>query len=539
MAWSDIVFKDKATADRYRPQIEQWRKKYLGSKTVQTVNKLTVIDLDKLWLACQAKGAVLVPCGHDDEAIAMGASVDEIKKVLFQNSDGNLNFIATCKCGQLKGNYNIGRICPRCKSEVRTAFADEINIHSWLEIPESLPPFLHPAAYRILDKWAGAAKRKVPLLDSIMNVELDLPEPYATAFGRGGMWFFYQNFDDIINFIAAQRRGVKARDNDKVMKFIHTYRDRLFTRHIPILDQSLHILTHSGSMTYNDESSKHILTTAIELSNTIHQQRHQPTMNKYFLEQHIYSTYKSWLNYTDSVLKDKIQGKTGFIRKCILGARLHSSARGVITPIVRPHMADEIELPWRMVVGLYKLEIINRLRVRFGFDANTALDYWVQAQTGLQDDEPNPIVKQRVLNKINTVKTVIDELLAECPYKGFPVTMGRNPTLRQGAIQLWFCVHYKTDWHDDTIGMAPESITAPNADFDGDSLYLFSIKEMAAVPDFMHIHPMTTLLGGEGDALSPCVKVIDEQIISMHGYMTDDGKLNIEKYYKMLHPADK
>lgn len=56
------------------------------------------------------------------------------------------------------------------------------------------------------------------------------------------------------------------------------------------------------------------------------------------------------------------------------------------------------------------------------------------------------------------------------------------------------------------------------------------------MPDFMHIHPMTTLLGGEGDALSPCVKVIDEQIISMHGYMTDDGNLDIDKYYKELHP---
>lgn len=60
---------------------------------------------------------------------------------------------------------------------------------------------------------------------------------------------------------------------------------------------------------------------------------------------------------------------------------------------------------------------------------------------------------------------------------------------------------------------------------------------MAAVPDFMRIHPMTTLLGGEGDALSPCVHMIDEQSVASHGYFTDDGNLDIEKYYRALHPS--
>ena len=535
--WTDVIFKSKATADLYIPQIEEWRKQYLGSKVEQTVSMLPPNNLDKLWEECRAKGAVLVPCGHDDEVIALGNQTEEIKKLLFQSSDGNLTFIASCKCGQLKGNYNIGRVCPKCRTEVRTAFANEIDIHSWLEIPESLPPFLHPDAYRKLDRWIGVAKRKVSILDSIMNVNQDLPEPYLSTFGRGGMWYFYENFDDIMNFIASQKRGIRARGNDEIMEFIKRYRDRLFTRHIPILNLNLHILTHSGSdsLSYSDNSSKFILQTAIELSHTIYQQRHNPTMNKYLLEQHIFSTYKSWIAYTDSVLNDKIQGKVGFIRKNILGNRLHSSARGVITPIVNPHMADEIELPWKMVVGLYKLEIIGRLQKKFGFDANTALDYWVQAQVGLQKDEPDPNVRARVMQKMNAVKVAIDELLAECPYKGFPVTLGRNPTLRQGAIQLFFCRHYRTDWNNPTIGMAPESITAPNADFDGDSLYLFSIKEMAAVMDFMKIHPMTTLLVGEGEALCPCVKMIDEQAVAMHGYMTDDGELDIDKYYKLLH----
>ena len=108
--------------------------------------------------------------------------------------------------------------------------------------------------------------------------------------------------------------------------------------------------------------------------------------------------------------------------------------------------------------------------------------------------------------------------------------MGRNPTLRQGALQLFFTKHYKTDQSDDTIGMSPFSISAPNADFDGDQLYLVSIKECCAVMDFMKIHPMTTLLGGTGKALSNCVHMSDEMSVACHNYFTRSGTLDIEKY---------
>lgn len=475
MWYDDIIYKDSATASRWNQEIDEWRNKYLGHHVKQTINKLTIEDYDKLYAEAIRNGAVDVPVGRDDVCIAMGGSTEEFQKTLFQSSDGNLNFIASCKCGQYRGNFYIGQICPHCKTEVRTAFADEINSHAWVTIPDSLPPFLHPAAYRILDKWIGAAKRKSKssILDAIMDVGVDLPEPYLSAFGRGGMWYFYDNFRDIINFIAAQHKGVRAKDNVDIERFLKTYGaptdadhpyGRLFTRHIPILDQSLHILTHSGTMTYDDESSKYILKVCVELSNTIYTQRHQPARNRHYLEQHVFGTYKSWIDYTNEIIKGKIQGKRGFIRKNILGARVHASARGVIAPITHTHMADEVELPWRMIVGLFKLEIINRLNKKFGLDNNTALDYWTQAQVGWNPDEPDPIIRKRVGDKVSAVLECVKELHRECPFKGFPIILGRNPTLRHGAIQLFFTKHFKTDPTDDTIGMSPYAISAPNAD---------------------------------------------------------------------------
>ena len=535
--WYDCIFKDQQTADLWNPRIQAFRDKYYGKEVVQVVNKLDLIDFDRLYEENKLQGAVLVPCGHDDETVAVGGSVNIIKKILFQSSDGNLNFIASCNCGHLRGNYNIGQTCPICKTKVQTVFADKINIHAWLEIPESLPGFLHPAAYRVLDKWMGTVKRRASLLDTLLNAELPLPPEYQGKLGQG-MWYFERNFDDIIRFIMSTKRGAaKAKDNAEIAAYIEANRNILFVRHIPILDQSLHILTHSGSMTYNDTASDYILKTCVELGNTVYQQRHQPAMNMKLREQHVYSTYKSWFEYTESIIKDKLIEKTGFIRKFIHGSRCHHTARAVIVPITSRHMGDEVELPWRMIVGLMKLEIINRLKLKYGLDPNTAILYWQQAQTGYDEEGPLTQSKELVMRIIADVKQCLEELLAESPFKGFPILMGRNPTLRHGALQLFFAKHNKTDMSDDTVGMSPMSISAPNADYDGDALYLMHVKEQAAVIDFLKIHPMSTLLGGEGDGLTATIKMPDEMCISMHNYLTDNDTVDFDKYYQMIHAA--
>ena len=536
LPWYKDIFKSEEVAAQWVPILEEARNKYYGHGVQQTISSLPLLNFDKLYEENRKTGAELVAVGHDDEC----DSIEEIKKTLFQSSDGNLTFIAQCKCGFMRGNYHLDDICPRCHTKVETSFADEINIRAWLEIPESLPPFLHPVVHRVLSKWMGVAKRRMPILEAIMNVEADLPFPLNQEHGLGqGMWYFHDHFGDIIRFIASTHKGPKAQQDEALFKFLEANKDCIFVRHLPILNQSLHILTHSGSMTYNDESSKHILRTCIELDEVIKQQRHNPKQNRNYLDQQVFNTYKAWTDYIDSVINDKLIHKSGFIRKNILGTRLHWTGRGVIVPITSRHWADEIELPWRMVVGLFKLEIINKLKLNYGFDVNTAMRYWQQAQTGIKDNMQEGREKEQVLESISYVKTCIDQLLAECPFKGFPIIMGRNPTLRQGALQLFFMRHYKTDQTDDTIGMSPFAITCPNADYDGDSLYLASLKECASVIDFLSIHPMTTLLGASGKALSNNVHMSDEMAIACQGFFTDNGNLDIESYYKQIEKLKK
>lgn len=426
LAWYQDVFKNEETAEKWIPILEAQRRKYYGSHVVQAISSLPLLNFDKIYEENLKTGAKLVAVGHDGDV----DNVDEFKNTLFQSSDGDLTFVAQCKCGFMRGNYHLGSTCPKCHTKVETSFSDEINIRAWLEIPDFLPPFLHPCVYRVLNKWFGIAKHKQSKLDALLNVNADLPPEFAAAGMGQGMWYFSnpENFASIINFIAnsSKNQKTKASESKKVLEFLETYKDCIWVRHVPILNQSLHVLTHSGSMTYNDVSSKHIFKSCLELDEIIKQQRNNPHPNKRFLDQQVYSTYKAWVDYTNSIIDDKLIHKSGFIRKNILGTRLHWTARGVIVPITNRHYADEIELPWRMTVGLFKLEIINKLKLNYGFDVNTAMRYWQQAQTGIQEDMPDGREKDMVLESISYVKTCLDQLLEECPFKGFPIIMGKH-----------------------------------------------------------------------------------------------------------------
>ena len=100
------------------------------------------------------------------------------------------------------------------------------------------------------------------------------------------------------------------------------------------------------------------------------------------------------------------------------------------------------------------------------------------------------------------------------------------------AIQLFLCTKYKKDPRDNTVGMTPFAISCPNADYDGDSLYLLSLKEMCTVLDCMKIHPIATLLGGKGGALSPSVTMSSEMAVMANNWLEHGMTKSISEYKK-------
>ena len=99
------------------------------------------------------------------------------------------------------------------------------------------------------------------------------------------------------------------------------------------------------------------------------------------------------------------------------------------------HMGDEVVLPWKMILNGYKYEILNILTTRMGYSFNDAVAKHARA----------------LMNYDEEINEILNILKNECPFKGFPLLINRNPSLNQGAIQLVFCCSWLKNTRDNVV----------------------------------------------------------------------------------------
>lgn len=494
-----------------------------------------LVDYDAMFFG--DPDAKIIPCG-EASVISKNQTKEHIAS-LFQDGTKDLNFIASCECGHLVGNFYEGMKCKKCGSIVKTNFASELKFRAWLEIPSIktdpndpgfIPPILHPALYMILDRWLGRSGG-TSILQALLDPDTDMPASLRSSGLGQGYRYFYRNFDDIMNYFLnnyapLRAPGAKARSKN-IKELLSTYRPIVFFRHIPILNQSLHLLTTSGTMMYSDDCSGAILKAKIELSNLLYIYNNGPTGHK-FIDQRIWTMYSALLEYVRTISEVKLLGKKGYIRKLILGARLHCSARAVITPISGIHVCDEVHIPWRMGVGLLKCEIINVLMNRYDYSMSEALAK--QQRASMQYDSDIDMIMQTLIRECRDRTAVYVPFLEEYVRpKGIMLLVGRNPTLRIGAIMLLFCTRVKTDIDDDTMSISSRLATAPNFDFDGDAMHVLSIKETDMLADLMKLHPSIIMLGGDRPGISGDITITKQEAINLNAWLMDPSQFSPEE----------
>ena len=117
-------------------------------------------------------------------------------------------------------------------------------------------------------------------------------------------------------------------------------------------------------------------------------------------------------------------------------------------PLSGAHECDEIHLPWSSAVNLLRPHIRGRLMRKYGMSLG-------QAATR----------HRRALSCHDAlIETIMNDLIAECPYKGLPCLFNRNPSIRTGSTQLLFITKIKQDVDDKTIEFSVLVATGPNAD---------------------------------------------------------------------------
>jgi len=414
-------------------------------------------------------------------------SQEEIIKMLFLDVEDTFGFISSCDNGCSKGNFYEGTICSTCGTEVRSFDPSSLKFRAQFKIPEQYAPILHPIVYRVLNTWLGK-KNKVPILETLF-IQKDLfPVELSEAGFRFGLTYFYENFDAIINFLLTDCKLTKGKDCVKrsagILEFLIKFKDRIFIRNLPILNQTLHILTKFGAGKRLADSQVGLVMQINGILGTMRTANVRAsgrplTLSKInTIDIRLHKIASTYYKYCDEILRKKCSGKKGFPLQNIVAGRLHNTFRTVIVPIAIVHDMDELHIPWKVGVEIWELEILNLLRTRYGYTHNGAIWCHNKAKN----------------NYVSDVYRCMQALIKECPYKGLPVLWDRNPSLNQGSIQLLFITTVKTSVSDKTTGMSQAIISGPNADFDGDEMNAFLIKEMGEVAKFMGVHPMSTLL---------------------------------------------
>lgn len=436
--------------------------------------------------------------------------MEEFVNNLFFETDNDLEYIAACECGDFRGNYYEGMTCPHCGTVVSSKFTTALSNINWMEIPPNMPKVLHPVFFLIFKEWLGKTQstkhnrsKKVPVIQAILNPDDPLPDNLKAIIPKQGQTYFNENFDEIMKFFINKYRPTKTnRWNSHIEYLLHKYKDSLFTKKLPILHPSLHPLSKEGKTKTVDVTAGMILPAIMDLSVAGYSSRRSITSNKY-IDRTIWKTYTKYIEYIESIIVKKLGDKFAHLRRHNTGSRVHFSARSVIVPIVKRHMGDEIHIPWKIIVNSMKHEIINVLVNRRGYSPNDAIAKHVKSLV-IYDQE---------------IYDILMELKSECPYKGIPVLIGRNPTLIHGAIQLCYITKFKQDVADATIGLSPRSCCAPNADFDGDEMYLIFIKEMGMVARFMNLHPMETMFSKNTLEVSSMVSMTNQSFVHWNGFL--------------------
>lgn len=464
---------------------------------------LKLFKMDHLFRA--SEGMII----NNEVSLLSKSLTDEMAEAIFSTSDGEIGFVSSCECGQYTGNYYEGVTCPNCRTVVSTAFADKLGHPAWIGTPEGAPPFIHPIVYFILSAWMNIRSTgSDSLLDVILDPDKELPDDLKDVIERQGFSYFYENFDRIFTFFATKHKKISGKSNTHLVRaFIETHRDVVFCKTLPILHKDLHPLTQSDSRKYADSSSTEILNAATNLLVAGFSVNKSIVGNKTkYMDKMLIGAYRQYIAYVEAIIKTKLGDKSAIIRHHLLGSRLHWSFRGVIIPITAPHEGDEIYLPWKIALSLYKYEILNLMVNRHGMDFMTAE---LRRTVALQTYDP-------------LIDDILKTLIKESLRNGLAIILGRNPTLELGSIQYLRVTRIKTDPHDETICLSPLIIKPPNADFDGDELYGLSIKEDDMVNHLQTIHPMMAMLSKNRPELDTKIMITDQSLVCLNRFLADD-----------------
>lgn len=404
------------------------------------------------------------PIMVNDYDISIDKEKEKLNKLTTVEYDGeSLSPIPSCLCGKYnKGRYE-GKVCEVCGHKVVTVTDQMVSPLLWMAAPFGIEKLIQPASWRRLSKFLKIPK--INTLEYLCDPAYRLPNrgPMSQESRRTmdklvnlnlprGLNNFYHHFDDIIEALCEGR--VVSKQNIPLLRlWVSKYRDRIFTRQIPIPCKLVFVIEKDkNNRRYTDlnmakclESIRTITSLEYRIKPPSEQVVNSHTVKAIILMADFYSSF-----YGDNFMK-----KGGWFRKQIFGSRLNFTARSVISSKTRPHNYDELTLPWGLSVALLRLHLTSKL-LRRGYTPNEAKAKLNRSIRRVDDE----------------ISELLTELLEEAPEQALATVFQRNPSLPRGSAQMFKVPEISRDPDSMTIMLSVLATTLFNADFDGDAMNL-------------------------------------------------------------------
>lgn len=389
------------------------------------------------------------------------------------DDDININeYSCSPNCRNLVGRIYEGQVCPICHQVVKNNFGADITRNGWINLDKY--KVVIPAAWKKLNRLIGNS-----VLDDIIafndnidfqgNVVIGTTEKdKKRPFSHIGMIEFYKRFEEIMEYYGK----LKKKPNEAA--FLIHFKNRIFTSKVSVISQHLRpafINSSEKMFKYDGINSCY----SIIISNAAMISKSQITNRYMNINKSLYTIQKELEKLYELILQ-KLDGKKKLMRRKIQGTKMSWSSRMVITANTgTTYGIDHIVISYKAFFELYFFEIINCLKkgiVTQFFVDKTIYEIIEWLDVLKYSVEVNPVIYQ-------VMKWLIDN-----NEDGLWCLVNRPPTMDLGSLQMLRVVDVIPNARESNMRVPLTSLEAWNADFDGDTLSVYSVKEKCVCDEF-------------------------------------------------------
>ena len=424
----------------------------------------------------------------------------------------------SCDCGNVYGRLLEGTTCPVCGTKVKSQYNREIRRVGWINIFPYV--IINPNAYEKLTKVIGNKNlpkilqydievdidgNLVPASDKIITKQGTVKQniPFANL----GMDGFKANFEAVLNYYGTSRNEMEMANH------LIEHKDEIFSSYIPV--SSLYLRPTFTSSKKRSVSFDKINATYIKILASAKLLRRKTKNN--IESERAYNIVFDIQKYLQELylqtIKTKISGKTKIIRGAILGNRTNFSSRMVIRSFTGVYCGvGKMEMSYKGFLELNLLEIINALMRGYAdpkYTNMTVYQVWEYVTRAQYSDKIDPDIWK-----------IMQLMLQKRPHNA--VAVNRPPTLALGSIQCFDVVRITPNAKDKTAAIGLDTLQPLNADFDGDTLSFFSLKEKRVVEAFEDgLSPRRLIVDRTGDgAFNPEFGLIKDEYTSLISFLS-------------------